>query len=148
MSAKRKATRGPRLKSKAPTRSIATPPIAIAIGPAAPVTTFEMPMYRPLVAFGTMSVMRAQSTARNAPAAIPTGITKITATTMLGASATPSIPTDPSAHVKYTSAFRPRRSERRAAGKVVSAVVTAITAVATLIHIPISASERPIDRLM
>src|SRR5437762_1527256 len=85
MSAKRKATRGPRLKSKVPTRSIATPPIAIAIGPAAPVTTFEIPMYRPLVALGTMSVMSAQSTARNAPAAIPTGSRQITATTMLGA---------------------------------------------------------------
>src|SRR5436190_1372813 len=84
-----------------------------------------------------MSVMSAQSTARNAPAATPTGMTKAIATTMLGASATPSMPTDPSAHVKYTSAFRPRRSESRAAGNVVSAVVTAMTAVATLIQIAI-----------
>jgi len=124
------------------------PPIAIAIGPAAPVTTFEMPMYRPLVAFGTMSVISAQSTARNAPAATPTGITNRTATRMFGARATPSIPTEPSAQVKYTSVFRPRRSDRRAAGKVVRAVVTAMSAVATLIQMPISASPRPIDRLM
>ena len=35
-------------------------------GPADAVATFEMPMYRPLVALGMMSVMSAQSTTRTA----------------------------------------------------------------------------------
>ena len=40
-----------------------------AITPFVAVATFEMPMYRPDEAFGMMSVMSAQSTARKLPAA-------------------------------------------------------------------------------
>ena len=46
-------------------------PTASARTPADAVATFERPMYRPDDAFGMMSVMSAQSTARNIPAEIP-----------------------------------------------------------------------------
>jgi hypothetical protein len=54
-----------------PTMSMSVPPTAMASTPADAVATFERPMYRPDDAFGMMSVMSAQSTARNIPAEIP-----------------------------------------------------------------------------
>ena len=51
--------------------SINVPPTAIASTPADAVATFDSPMYRPDEAFGMMSVMSAQSTARNIPAEMP-----------------------------------------------------------------------------
>ena len=51
-------------------------PIAAAIAPDEPVTTLLIPMYRPDSAFGMMSVMSAQSTARKIPDATPTGTAK------------------------------------------------------------------------
>ena len=53
------------------TRSSTSPPMAIAIGVAEPVATLLMPMYRPADALGMMSVISAQSTARNVPFAAP-----------------------------------------------------------------------------
>ena len=47
--------------------------MAVAIAPDEPVTTLLMPMYRPDSAFGMMSVMSAQSTARKIPDATPIG---------------------------------------------------------------------------
>ena len=41
------------------------------MGVEAPVATFERPMYRPAEARGMMSVISAQSTARNIPLAAP-----------------------------------------------------------------------------
>ena len=54
-----------------PMTSMSVPPTASARMPAEAVATFDRPMYRPDEAFGMMSVMSAQSTARNIPAEIP-----------------------------------------------------------------------------
>ena len=48
-----------------------SPPMARASDPVAAVATLEIPMYRPDAAFGMMSVMSAQSTARKIPAPMP-----------------------------------------------------------------------------
>ena len=73
------AVRGPneiefRRRSRAPGRRAAA-----RLRPNA-VTTLLMPMYRPDSAFGMMSVISAQSTARKMPAATPTGTTPTSAT--------------------------------------------------------------------
>ena len=51
------------------------------------VATFERPMYRPDEARGMMSVISAQSTARNVPAEAPKSAAPTTATGTAGASA-------------------------------------------------------------
>ena len=62
---------GPAASGRPPTRSINVPPTAIARTPDEAVATLERPMYRPDEAFGMMSVMSAQSTARKMPAERP-----------------------------------------------------------------------------
>jgi hypothetical protein len=61
------------------------------------VATFEMPMYRPAEAFGMMSVMSAQSTARKLPPPTPTRTAPSTKTGGVGASAAIVMPSAPMA---------------------------------------------------
>jgi hypothetical protein len=86
------AARGP---AAPPTVSMSVPPNAIARIPADPVATLDRPMYLPLDAFGMMSVMSAQSTARNMPAETPYRTAPIRATMKFGAIATSASPAAP-----------------------------------------------------
>ena len=54
-----------------------------------------MPMYRPDAAFGMMSVISAQSTARNVPDATPIATTPSTNTSIDGENAVTAMPTAP-----------------------------------------------------
>ena len=68
----RKAARGPAPRPNPTfTASSRSPPVATAMTVDDVVATLERPMYRPAEAFGMMSVISAQSTARNVPAAAP-----------------------------------------------------------------------------
>ena len=100
-------------------RSASPPATSPASGPETAVATFEMPMYRPVVALGMMSVISAQSTARNAPVEIPTGMIAASIKGKLGAAATPAMPTMPMAMAMKIVRLRPMRSDSRAAGNVV-----------------------------
>ena len=66
--------------------------------PAEAVATLEMPMYRPVEAFGTRSLIRAQSTARKAPAEIAKSAAPRSATGRTGATAPRPNPTEPRPH--------------------------------------------------
>ena len=63
------------------------PPINTAIVVDEAVTTFDRPMYRPEAAFGMMSVISAQSTARNVPCDAPKSAAPTVATGTFGATA-------------------------------------------------------------
>ena len=73
------------------------PPMMTAIVVDEAVTTFERPMYRPDDALGMMSVISAQSTARNVPCEAPKSAAPIVATRTLGARAISPTPMPPSA---------------------------------------------------
>jgi hypothetical protein len=69
--------------------------VATASSDAEPVATFERPMYRPDDALGMMSVISAQSTARNMPAEAPKRSPPNSASGTSGAIAASPTPTDP-----------------------------------------------------
>jgi len=74
------------------------PATAKAKVPAEAVATLEIPIYRPVEAFGTMSLIRAQSTARNAPADPAKMAAPNIATGSTGATAPRARPTAPATH--------------------------------------------------
>jgi hypothetical protein len=77
------------------TASSSRPPVATAITVDDVVATFDRPMCRPDDAFGMMSVISAQSTARKVPADAPNKAPPTIANGTAGASAARAIPTKP-----------------------------------------------------
>ena len=72
-----------------------SPPDATASSVDELVATFDRPMYRPDEALGMMSVISAQSTARNVPADAPNSAAPTTASGMFGAIAASVTPMKP-----------------------------------------------------
>ena len=72
------------------------PPSARVKVPAEAVATLDIPMYRPVEALGTISLMSAQSTARKAPADTANIAAPISAIGRIGATAPMARPTAPS----------------------------------------------------
>jgi hypothetical protein len=79
------------------TKSRTRPPMITAIVVDDAVTTFDKPMYRPEEARGMMSVISAQSTARNVPCDAPKSAAPMTASGTLGAIAISNTPRPPMA---------------------------------------------------
>src|SRR5689334_24030072 len=96
------------------------PPIATAIVVDDAVTTLDRPMYRPDDALGMMSVISAQSTARNVPCDAPKTVAPTAAKGMLGATAMIATPVSPRAEQPEITGLRPMRSDSRDAGTIES----------------------------
>ena len=93
-----------------------------------------------------MSVMSAQSTARNVPAEIPYSSAPANAIGRTGAAAVMARPVAPNAQLAQMTGLRPTRSEIRAAGTTELTVPSATSATSGMRTSPASVSPRPMAR--